>query len=159
MAPNETINTAATAAKNTMSDTATLTSGIMDLAEAEALCANLKRITVHSEQALIKGDAREGIEQVERWVESYRRGLSAAQKISVSGIDLLKKTREQLALSLEERLRLEDEGGNPPTKEQAAENEELAKAITRIDGIMAALEQSFQSPQSPQSPQSQPEAA
>lgn len=129
--------------------------GIMDLVEAEALCASLKRITVHSEQALIKGDAREGIEQVERWVESYRRGLAAAHKISSGGIEMLKKTREQLALSLEERLRLDDEGGNPPTKEQAAETEELAAAIGRIDNITRVLEQSFQCQSSP----SQPEAA
>ena len=117
--------------------------GPLSLAEAEELCASLKRISVRSEQALEQGDAREGIEQVERWVESYRRGLAAAQKISCSGIDMLKKTRAQLALSLEERLRLEDEGGNSSTKEQAAQNEELARALSRIDKILPLLEQSF----------------
>jgi hypothetical protein len=121
----------------------------LDLAEAEELCASLKRITVRSEQALAQGDAREGIEQVERWVESYRRGLAAARKISCSGIDMLRKTRDQLALSLEERLRLEDEGGNTSNKDQAAENEELARALRRIDRILPTLEQSFQ-PENPQ---------
>lgn len=113
------------------------------LAEAEELGASLKRIMVRSEQALTNGDARDGIEQVERWVESYRRGLSAAQKISDVGIEMLKRTRNQLALSLDERLRLEDEGGNPPTKEHAADTEELAKAIRHIDKLLPQVEESF----------------
>ncbi len=121
----------------------------LSLADAEELCASLKRISVRSEQALSQGDAREGIEQVERWVESYRRGLAAAQKISFSGIEMLKKTRDQLALSLEERMRLDDEGATPPTKEQSAETEELSRALRRIDTILPVLEHSFQ-PETPQ---------
>lgn len=141
--------------QNANSNNETSNAAPLSLAEAEELCASLKRISVRSEQALDQGDAREGIEQVERWVESYRRGLSAAQKISCSGIDMLKKTRDQLALALEERLRLEDEGGNPPTKEQAAETEELARALRRIDRILPMLETAFQA----ETEHFQPEAA
>lgn len=118
--------------------------GLISLADAEEICASLKRITVRSQRALTNGDAREGIEQVERWVESYRRGLAAAQKISCSGVEMLKKTREQLALALDERLRLEGEGGNPPTPEQAAETDEMARALKHIDRLMPVLESSFQ---------------
>lgn len=118
---------------------------LLSLADAEELASSLKRITVRSEDALVHGDAQEGIAQVERWVESYRRGLAAAYKISSSGVEMLKKTREQLALTLEERLRLEDEGGNPPTKEQSAINEELSAALCRIDEILPLIEHTFQS--------------
>jgi hypothetical protein len=79
-------------------------------------------------------------------VESYRRGLSAAQKISDNGKEMLQKTRDQLKLVLEEMLRLEDEGGNPASKEQAAQVEQLASAVRRIDKLIPTIEQSFQCP-------------
>lgn len=115
------------------------------LPEAEELCHDLRSILVRSEQALIDGDAREKLEQVERWIESYRRGLSAAQKMSGNGMEILQAARDQLDLALAERLRLEDEGGNPSTKEQAIENEELARAIRRLDRLMPVIEASFHS--------------
>jgi paraquat-inducible protein B len=115
-----------------------------DLSEAEALGNDLKHLLVRSEQELIKGDARELVERLERWVESYRRGLSAAQKIADNGTEMLHKTRDQLKLALEEQLRLEDEGGNPPaSKEQAAQVEQIAKALQRIDRLIPTVEQSF----------------
>lgn len=114
------------------------------LLEAEELSNVLKRILVRSENALAQGDARENIEKLERWIESYRRGMSAAQKISENGAEMLQKARDQLHLSLEELLRLEDEGGNPPSKENADQSEELAKAISRIDSLMPIVQHSFQ---------------
>lgn len=119
----------------------------LDLSEAEELCHTLKRISVRSEQALHKGDAVNDLAQLERWVESYRRGLAAAEKIATGGVDMLKKTREKLALSLEERLRLTDDGGPTPTPEQAAETDEIARALRHIDALLPSLEQSFQSTQ------------
>ena len=106
----------------------------------------LKHLLVRSQHELIKGDAREQVEQLERWIESYRRGLSAALKISHGGIDMLTKAREQLALALDEQLRLEDEGGNPATKEQASQTEGLAAAIRRMDKLIPVIETSFQPP-------------
>ena len=117
---------------------------IPELGEAEQLGNDLKKLLVRSEKELIKGDAREHVERLERWVESYRRGLSAAQKISDNGGDMLQKTRGQLKLALEELLRLEDEGGNPPAnKEQAMQIEEISSAIRRIDRLIPVVEQSF----------------
>ena len=118
-----------------------------ELSEAEALGNDLKRILVRSENALVHGDARDNVEKLERWIESYRRGLSAAQKISDNGSEMLKKTRDQLKLSLDELLRLEDEGGNPPTKEHANDSEELSSAIRRIDKLMPVVEHSFKTSQ------------
>ncbi len=118
-----------------------------EISDAEALGNDLKRILVRSEGALLHGDAKTNVEQLERWIESYRRGLSAAQKISVSGIDMLNKTRDQLKLSLDELLRLEDEGGNPPTKERAGDSEEIASAIRRIERLIPTVEETFKSAQ------------
>jgi hypothetical protein len=115
-----------------------------EIQEAEALGNDLKRILVRSEYALLTGDARDNVEKLERWIESYRRGLSAAQKISDNGRDMLQKTRNQLRLSLDELLRMEDEGGNPPSKERISDSEEIATAIRRIDRLIPVVEKSFQ---------------
>lgn len=50
------------------------------------------------------------------------------------------EAREQLNLSLEELLRLEDEGGNPPTKEQYRNIEALTRAIAWVDGMIPVHE-------------------
>jgi len=110
----------------------------------EALGNDLKRLLVHSESGLINTGVRQQIEQLERWIESYRRGLAAAEKISHAGLEMLTQARDQLNLAHEERLRLEDEGGHPATKEQAQQNEELAAALRRLNEIIPTVESSFQ---------------
>lgn len=115
-----------------------------ELQEAEALANDLRRILVRSEKALIQGEARETMERLEHWIESYRRGLSAARKLSENGKDMLQQTRSKLQLSLEELLRLEDEGGNAPTQQHVEQCDELTHAIRRIDQLMPIVEQSFQ---------------
>jgi len=131
---------------NNIYNNAQETSSFPEMSEAEELGNNLKNLLVRSEKELISGDAREHVERLERWVESYRRGLSAAQKISDNGTDMLKKTRDQLALTLEEQLRLEDDGGNVANKDQAAQIEQLSSAVRRIDRLIPVVEQSFQAP-------------
>ena len=133
------------------SSTETGQSVLPELEQAEALANDLKKLLVRSEHELVKGDARENVERLERWVESYRRGLSAAQKISENGTDMLTRTRNQLKLSLDELLRLEDEGGNPVSKEQANQVENLANAIRRIDTLLPEVEKTFQSSGAPTS--------
>ncbi len=121
-----------------------------EITEAEALLHEVRHLLVRSEEALISGDACGHVETLERWIESYRRGLSAAQKISVNGREILQKTRAQLHLSLDELLRLEDEGGNPASREQAEKCEELRRAIKRIDRLVPVVEQSFQTASVPE---------
>lgn len=130
----------------TSKDTASeqVSASLPELAEVETLCNDLRHMLVRSEQVLIKGDAHSTVERIERWIESYRRGLSAAQKVSDNGVGMLKKARDQLSLSLEEQLRLEDEGGNPPTREHAGDVEEITRAIRSIDQLLPLMEQSFQ---------------
>ncbi len=113
------------------------------LEEAELLGLDLKKLLVRSQNELVRGNARDKVEQLERWVESYRRGLSAAYKISHSGVGMLIEARDQLRLALEEQLRLEDEGGNPATKEQAAQVEQLTAAVRRMDRLIPLIEGSF----------------
>ena len=126
------------------SSSETETTPLPELGDVEALGNDLRRILVRSEQVLLKGETRDNVEKLERWIESCRRGLCAAQKIVDNGPDMLQKTRDQLKLSLDELLRLEDEGGNPPSKDQLQESDELANAIRRIDKLIPVMEQSFQ---------------
>ncbi len=132
-------------------ETRTVSTSGPEISDVDALANDLKHLLVRSESELQKGEVREHVEKLERWVESYRRGLSAAQKISDNGMDLLQKTRDQIKLALEELLRLEDEGGNPPaSKEQAAQVEQLSSAVRRIDRLMPVVEQSFQGQKQPE---------
>lgn len=120
---------------------------IPELEEAESLAHSVRQILDRFEQELINGDGREHVEKLERWLESYLKGLYAAQKLSTDGAELLHKIRDQLKLALEERHRLVDEGGNPPPdKKQDAQLEEFAKAIRRIGQLIPTVEQSFQYP-------------
>lgn len=127
-------------------ETKAVSTSAPELSDVDALANDLKHLLVRSESELQKSDVREHVEKLERWVESYRRGLTAAQKISDNGMGLLHKARDQIKLALEELLRLEDEGGNPPAnKEQAAQVEQLSSAVRRIDRLIPVVEQSFQS--------------
>jgi hypothetical protein len=120
---------------------------IPELEEAETLANDLKQILIRFEQELVNGDAREDVEKLELWVESYLKGLRAAQMISTDGAEMMHKIRDQLKLALEERQRLEDDGGNPPPNtEQEAQLEEFTRAIKRIERLTPTVEQSFQYP-------------
>lgn len=113
------------------------------LAEAEELTNELKRLLVRYESTLEHQGTREQVETLERWMESYRHGLSAARKISENGPQWLTELRENLKLAADELQRLEGEGGNPATKEQAAQAEELLKASLRIEKVIPNLEHIF----------------
>lgn len=114
-----------------------------ELADAEALGNDLRRLMVRSENALFNNDARTHIEALERWIESYRRGIAAAQKLADNSYEMLHKARDTLRLSLEELYRLEDEGGNLATQEQNVQAEEIASTIRRIDKIMPSVTHAF----------------
>ena len=96
----------------------------------------LKQLLSSNDQELIAGDARALIGYVEHWAENYTRGFDAKSEISSNEMEMLKKTREQLALILNERQTLEDEGGQPATKEQASRMQHVASAICYIDQIL-----------------------
>ena len=113
------------------------------LCEAEQLTNELKRLLVKYENALEQDGIREQVETLERWMESYRRGLSAARKISEKGTDWLTDLRERLKMAAEELNRLEGEGGNPLDKSQAVQAEEYLRASLRIDRVIPNMESIF----------------
>lgn len=116
---------------------------IPELLEAEALCQSLRAALIRTKDVLVDEQTNEKLELVLRWVDAYRRGMLEHNQVGSSGLEVLHEARNQLELSLEERLRLEDEGGNPATPEQARQNEEIAKAVRRFDQLIPVIERSL----------------
>lgn len=121
-------------------------SPIQELEEAENLVNELKSLLVKREDTLDDEGIRHQVEILERWMESYRRGLSAAQKISENGALLLGDLRNHLKLSIDERHRLEGEGGNPPTREESDKLEKLTKTLRHIEQVLPNIEHVFSAP-------------
>ncbi len=117
------------------------------LHEVENLTNELKRLLVHHETALDEEGVRREMETLERWMESYRRGLAAANKISETGIGWLSELRDRLKMAASERLRLEDEGGNTASGEQHKHTEDLLAAANHIEKAMPVIEQMFKHPE------------
>lgn len=117
------------------------------LTEAECLVNDMKRVLVRSSDAL-EGESKafQEMETLERWLESYRRGLRAANKLAANGTDLLKDIKNRIKLAVEEMQRLEGEGGNPANKTQAAKIESLVKAQQRLEQLIPMLEEKFPHP-------------
>ncbi len=114
-----------------------------DMKEVEELANELKRLLVSHEDTLMEEGIRSEVEVLERWMESYRRGLSAARKISETGASLLGDLRNHLKLAIEERHRLEGEGGNPPTTAETRKIEDLTKTMSHIEAMLPNIEHVF----------------
>ncbi len=117
--------------------------GSQKLHEVENLTNELKRLLVQHEVTLDEEGLRREVEILECWMESYRRGLAAANKISESGVGWLLQLSDRLKMAVEERQRLEGEGGNPASQEQIKKTEELLEAARRIDKAIPDVEQIF----------------
>jgi len=118
---------------------------LQKLHEVENLTNDLKRLLVQHEFTLDEEKLRHEVETLERWMESYRRGLSAAHKISETGTVWLTELRDRLKMAAGERLRLEDEGGNPPSQEQNKRTDALLEVIGHIDRTLPDIERIFHS--------------
>lgn len=110
------------------------------LEEVEALTNELKRLLVLHQSTLEGEGIRHHVETMERWMESYRRGIAAAHKLSENAPGWLEQVRARLTLASDELQRLESEGGNPATAEQSAEADRIVKAVREMDTISAHLE-------------------
>ena len=115
--------------------------------DVEELTNELKRLLVHHESMLDEEGIRHEVEVLERWMESCRRGLAAAHKISQTGTAWLSDLRNHLKLAVEERHRLETEGGNPANQEQAEKTDELLRTLQHIEEVLPNVEQLFQNPE------------
>jgi hypothetical protein len=120
--------------------------------DVEQLGKELKRLLVRYEPAIEQEGIREDVETLERWMESYRRGLSAACKIADNGTACLAELRERLKKTADDLQRLEGEGGNPASanSNQATEAESLIRATKRIDAIIPTVDHLFDSQNDPQ---------
>lgn len=107
------------------------------------LTHRLKQVEVFSRGALLNEDILNDIEVIERWVESYRRGLAAARKISDSGLALMQSVQARLALAIEEQQRLEDEGNSPMTRKQQHDIEALRTTHARLQRVTQDMETIF----------------
>jgi hypothetical protein len=106
------------------------------LHDVTTLAAELRRLLVRHHDVLKAEGVRKEMERLEDWLETERKGPAPAGIISESGVTWLKNMRDKLKLSAEEAQRLEGEGGNPSSQEQANRNEDLLKTIRRIDEII-----------------------
>ena len=115
-----------------------------NIAEAESLVQEIHHLLVHSETALDDENAKTDAETLERWLESYLRGMSAAEKITKNSDVLLNDIRKRLALALEEMQRLDDEGnGAPVPKEQKQRQDAVSRAIKHIDRLIGSMSETF----------------
>ncbi len=105
---------------------------------------DLKRLLTGCDAARLKTDVKLQVARLNDWTTTYLKGLDAAQKISEAGYDTLIEAQKELALSLDDFLRFEGEGGNvAPSPDQERRVEEMSKALRRISGLIPAVEQTF----------------
>lgn len=100
------------------------------------LAGELKRLLIRHDGVLAEEGVHKEMQQLEEWLESQRKGPVPANIISGTGMSWLIALRDKLKLSADEAIRLEGEGGNPSTKEQAAKMDELLRTIRRMDKII-----------------------
>lgn len=113
------------------------------LSYVESLRNDLKYLLANYESTLEHEGIRQHVETLERWMEDYRSGLFAANRLSENGTTLLLETRDRLKLTAEELLRLESEGGNTANKNQMLETEKLVKSNEYICEVLSNFEQLF----------------
>lgn len=100
------------------------------------LAGELKRLLIRHDGVLAEEGVHKEMQQLEEWLESQRKGPVPASIISISGMTWLTSLRDKLKLSADEAIRLEGEGGNPSTKEQAEKMNDLLRTIRRMDKII-----------------------
>jgi hypothetical protein len=100
--------------------------------EAENLTEEARQLLVRCKTSLTGEGVREEALALERWLESYRRGISAAQKLSDRAPELLENMSTRIRQALAELQRYEEEGGNPATKTQQAQIEEISQTLSDI---------------------------
>ncbi len=111
---------------------------------------DIKRLLAGCDAARLKTDVKLQVAKLNDWTTTYLKGLDAAQKISEAGYDTLIEAQKELALSLDDFLRFEGEGGNAPTDDQERRIDDISRALRRISGLIPAVEQTFAGPGDPE---------
>lgn len=110
------------------------------LDEVALLVQEFRKLQVNYADALEGEGLSEEVEALERWAESYRRGLKAALKISENGQDMLEDVRKRLKLAADELTRISSESPNPAPKGEGKKAEAFLEATRSIDAILPAVE-------------------
>ncbi len=105
------------------------------LEEAEKLVQSIKKFNLHHEDTLATHGINDQALAIERWLESYRRGQTAAKKLSENGLEMLDEMSKRLHEAVAEMQRYEGEGGNPATKSQQAEIDNLTHAMKKVEQL------------------------
>lgn len=114
---------------------------VQQLQEAEALVSDFRKLLVQHESSLISEGVCEHLETLEYWLESYRRGLKAATKISTQGAEWLREAQQRLRLASEELQRLDAESPAAPPRDIAKKSDDYARAAKRVEALIPAVEQ------------------
>jgi len=89
-------------------------------------------------QAVLKVEGMDRqVQNLKRWLEDNRKDFIASRNFPDIGNAWLSNLCTSLKLAVEERQRLEGEGGPPATKEQVEQNEEMLNTIRRIEKILS----------------------
>ena len=122
--------------------------------QLEKVAHDLQRLLGNSENVRLKSEVKDQIRDLNVWTQAYLEGLKAAQKISENAGTTLVEAQKELSMALDDYLRLEGEGGNPPTPQQEKHTENLSKALRRINGLIPVMSD----PNAPNQPENQPPA-
>ncbi len=125
----------------------------------EKVAYDLKRLLGNSENVRLKSEVKAQIEELNAWTMTYLEGMKAAQKISENAGTTLTEAQKELSMALDDYLRLEGEGGNPPTPQQEKHTENLSKALRRINGLIPVMTTTAADPNTPEQPEYQPNPA
>jgi hypothetical protein len=107
-----------------------------ELADAESLAQKLKQLVTRLDNTPDGKIIRRESEILERWITAYRRSVAITGKISPSEISLLAHLHAPLKQLVDANRRLEEEGGRPPTHEEAVAIHSLMKTIRRIERML-----------------------
>ncbi len=99
------------------------------------LTHTLERLLVRHQPVLKAEGMDRQVENLKRWLKGNRKDFMVGGNISETGTAWLLDLCDSLKLAVEERHRLESEGGLPATKEQTEQNEELLDIVRRIEKI------------------------
>lgn len=127
--------------------------------QLEKVAHDLQRLLGNSENVRLKSEVKDQIADLNLWTQAYLEGLKAAQKISENAGSTLAEAQKELSMALDDYLRLEGEGGNPPTPQQEKHTENLSKALRRINGlipVMTTPDLNTADPNAPGQPEYQP---
>lgn len=114
-----------------------------EMKEVSVLAEKLNGLLKQYKSLLTTEGAANKLKLLQQWSETYHTGLSAAQALSANANEWINDISERTRLAAEEVHRLENEGGPPPTEEQANKAEALLKASHKFNQMASKIDEKF----------------